>query len=1073
MKNYKQRPDISAIMAGLKDFQLDTANYVFKRMYTDPDYTRRFLIADEVGLGKTIVARGVIAKTVEYLWENIDRIDIIYICSNSDIARQNINRLRIAKDNHFALASRITLLPLQVSDLKDRKLNFVSFTPGTSFEMHSSMGIARERILLYRLIERAWDLKGAPPINVLRGNMRRENFEYYLGEELSIDESLATQYIASLSATKLKEEFEFLCDVFTRYDRVVTDDVYQRRIRFIANLRNRLARTCLAALEPDLIILDEFQRFKHLLSREDEAGELANDLFEYSDAHCESRVLLLSATPYKMYTMSYEVTAEDHYKDFIDTLRFLYKDNSEKLEELRALLSEYRSELIRIEPRKKEQLSKIAHEIEDLLRQVMVRTERLAASADRNGMLIEIHSPHNRVEASDLKSYVALEKIADEISLNSPIEYWKSSPYLFNFMEDYEFKKRFKEATEDPEKSAAIRKTLRTVDNLLLSWEDIQEYKKVDPQNARLRALLADTISVNAWKLLWVPPAMPYYLSDGAFADDGAKNFTKRLVFSSWRVVPKVIALMLSYEAERLMLRLFNEKATNREEDREKRRPLLRFARSGGRLTGMALMSLIYPSITLAQQFDPLRDYLKAGSLKTLGELSRDYTQRIEALIAGLGIAGDGEGPEDEKWYWAVPILLDLKFFPELTREWLARADLPLIWTGKAEMKEEELTEDAVEEQPAWRRHVHQVQGIIEDSGALKLGRKPGDLAEVISWTSIGGMATCALRSLWRLIGEDKSISVRDQAARIAYSFITLFNLPEVTALIRGLDRTEPYWRRVVEYGSKGNLQSVLDEYFHTLNELLGLVNDSNEKVAQQIAEETIQSLTLRTANMQIDLIEPRSLRLGKDRMRCRFALRYGEQTDDRGDQIARATQVKSAFNSPFWPFILATTSVGQEGLDFHNYCHAVVHWNLPANPVDLEQREGRVHRYKGHALRKNIADKFKESGSGGEADIWAEMFALAKETRPKGSNDLVPYWIYPTENGAKIERHVPALPLSRDAERMEILRRALVAYRMVFGQSRQEDLLDFLLKHLPADQIESTAEALRIDLGPNKRSTS
>ncbi len=72
-----------------------------------------------------------------------------------------------------------------------------------------------------------------------------------------------------------------------------------------------------------------------------------------------------------------------------------------------------------------------------------------------------------------------------------------------------------------------------------------------------------------------------------------------------------------------------------------------------------------------------------------------------------------------------------------------------------------------------------------------------------------------------------------------------------------------------------------------------------------------------------------------------------------------RSSEVRDAFNSPFWPFVLATTSVGQEGLDFHLYCHAVVHWNLPGNPVDLEQREGRVHRYKGHAVRKNLARDF------------------------------------------------------------------------------------------------------------------
>src|SRR5687768_7390850 len=83
----------------------------------------------------------------------------------------------------------------------------------------------------------------------------------------------------------------------------------------------------------------------------------------------------------------------------------------------------------------------------------------------------------------------------------------------------------------------------------------------------------------------------------------------------------------------------------------------------------------------------------------------------------------------------------------------------------------------------------------------------------------------------------------------------------------------------------------------------------------------------------------------------------------------------REAFNSPFWPFVLATTSVGQEGLDFHLYCHAVAHWNLPSNPVDMEQREGRVHRFKGHAVRKNIAQQHRHSADpalGG--DRWTAM---------------------------------------------------------------------------------------------------
>ena len=41
-------------LAGLKDFQRTTVEYVFQRLYGS-DSTSRFLVADEVGLGKTLV----------------------------------------------------------------------------------------------------------------------------------------------------------------------------------------------------------------------------------------------------------------------------------------------------------------------------------------------------------------------------------------------------------------------------------------------------------------------------------------------------------------------------------------------------------------------------------------------------------------------------------------------------------------------------------------------------------------------------------------------------------------------------------------------------------------------------------------------------------------------------------------------------------------------------------------------------------------------------------------------------------------------------------------------------------
>ena len=183
---------------------------------------------------------------------------------------------------------------------------------------------------------------------------------------------------------------------------------------------------------------------------------------------------------------------------------------------------------------------------------------------------------------------------------------------------------------------------------------------------------------------------------------------------------------------------------------------------------------------------------------------------------------------------------------------------------------------------------------------------------------------------------------------------------------------------------------------------------------------------------------------------------------------------VRGAFNSPFWPFVLGTTSIGQEGLDFHWYCHAVVHWNLPPNPVDLEQREGRVHRYHGHAIRKNIAQKVgaraigqaREAASRDERlSPWDLAYQLADDEY-EADGGLVPHWVF-TEGSARIQRHSPVLPMSRDADRVDSLRRSLAVYRMVFGQPRQDDLMEFILREVRDDRRDGLAEALTINLSP------
>src|SRR5262249_7641749 len=138
----------------------------------------------------------------------------------------------------------------------------------------------------------------------------------------------------------------------------------------------------------------------------------------------------------------------------------------------------------------------------------------------------------------------------------------------------------------------------------------------------------------------------------------------------------------------------------------------------------------------------------------------------------------------------------------------------------------------------------------------------------------------------------------------------------------------------------------------------------------------------------------------------------------------------------------------------------------------DLEQREGRVHRYKGHAIRKNVAlaHGVGELADGPWSDPWERLFELAQSEASDPNDGIVPYWVYTVPGGAAIERHVPAFPLSRDPAQLDALRRSLAVYRMVFGQPRQDDLLAYLIQQVHPEELERLQPLLRIDLAPRAR---
>lgn len=1107
-----ERPNTAAILSTLKDFQRATVEYVYERLYVDQPPALRFLVADEVGLGKTLVARGLVAKIIDRLWDEVGRIDVIYVCANADIARQNIARLNVQADAKIALASRLTLLPVTLPDISCNKLNFIALTPGTSFDPRSSEGMWMERAVLYALLHDAWglgDRKG--PYRALQGwvgdyHRWRPMVEGYMRDR-AIDASIRAAYVAALAAEDegrrsrgqptLRETFEEVAARLKQID-YIPKDVAGTRAELVGQLREILARTCLSSLEPDLVVLDEFQRFRHLLRGNDPTAELARALFDYrADTGHRARVLLLSATPYKMYTQSID-SNDDHYRDFMETVAFL-QDDGDRTASFRDSLERYRTAFFRLQADTVGELRQAKDDVEAELRRVMVRNERLQVANSFSPMLCEMPRTGLRLQSSDLAHFVALDRLSTYIAAGDSVEYWKSAPYLANFMENYVLKRKLRDRVVDPATRAWFAGLLEERSGAFLRWSDIEAYREVDPANARLRYLLEAEVD-RGWSLLWLPPSLPYYRPGPPFDGARAQSLTKALLFSSWKVVPKVVATMASLEAERRMVGSPDgELAYGRLP--QQRRPLLRFAeqdrRTVGagdvdeegpdgrqrRLTGMPVLALLYPCATLASRIDPLavaarlrQSGLEPTIERVIGAVADEIRPMVDSLVEPHHRTAGGAA--DEAWYWSALAQLDAAYSPTATAAWLGATDEANAWSGMVRSGPDE-------DRSLFDLHVKAfAEHAVTALGGL--GRPPDDLVELLATIAVASPAVCTLRSLMRLWPDDdvsELVAARAGAARAAMAFRGMYNLPETISLIRGLylaeadDRT-PYWRLVLQYGLHGNLQSVLDEFAHVLRDALGLFDGTPSANCAEVATAIADAASIRTVRLEFDelarvegdgeiALRPRSLR-------CRYAMRFGSDKSDDGSDVTREDQVRGSFNSPFRPFVVGTTSIGQEGLDFHWYCHRIYHWNLPSNPVDLEQREGRIDRYKGHAIRRNVAKQHGDEllaesavGRGVVRDPWRRMFEMARwrPDRPRGANELDPWWVYPLDEGAAIERHVPALPLSRDEAVLAQLKDSLVAYRLVFGQPRQEDLLDFLRRRLSDENLSRVLEECRMDL--------
>jgi len=1061
----------------LKDFQAETVkrvDYLFR------NNQNHVLVADEVGMGKTLIGRGVIVKTArQKIEEKCDLCKVVYICSNQNIANQNIRKLDITGRNIVESVSdtRLSMQHLKIMEqasdeaVKDGFIQLIPLTPETSFKMTSGGGSVQERALIFAILKRIPDFKAH--IKTLEDFMKYgavkswESSEKYLYESrvAQCEEATGGIYPKNIIDKICSEEFEEIRDILLKHLKEIR---YKRELSYsdyavMNKLRVMFAKISVSMLEPDLVIMDEFQRFKFLISDEDsEIGILAKRFFSGRN----TKVLLMSATPYKLYYTPEEIDesqGHEHFEEFLQVMKFIFNDEA-KYTKFDEIWTNY-SVVLRETKSVDTTVIELKNLAEDAMYQGVSRTERI--SVMDSGDFIDDGSIkyHLQVNENDINSYIQMSALVSNAKVgdNCPIDYVKSCPYLMSFMRKYKIKEQIERYYR---KNKYELENERAQNLLWLSRSKISKYEELPKTNARLEALKEKAFINGAEKYLWIPPSMPYYEMQGVYKN--SKVFSKILVFSAWEMVPRMIGVMLSYEAERLTVGKLVNQIKNRDlkntgyftkGTRKYPSPRLGFNTSNGEARGMTLLTLIYPSKVLADMYSPIESFNKHESLKDIEKsIRRRLTGKLRILEEKY--RDFSKKKEDKRWYYLAPILMD-GF--DYTKDWAE--NILANQNTDSEYETFDVADNPKDKgNEGFKAHIKKLQNYLEYREEIHLGRMPDDLLETLINMVLGSPAVCIYRS---------NLGNREMATSLAKIFIKNFNLPESTAIIDlayGRCRDDnSHWQNVLKYCKDGCFQAMIDEYIHMLRESVGSQGD-NYKNSTVIYNMMVDSLNIRTVTYVVDTYADFKKRItgtnetgAECRIRSSYAVGFGNEKGDNSKTVIRKENIRNAFNSPMRPFVLATTSIGQEGLDFHNYCRIIMHWNLPSNPIDLEQREGRVNRYKCLAIRQNVADKYGKNTLF-EKDIWKELFEAAVKERKEGQSELIPFWCFGKNQSIKIERLVPMYLLSKDELNYERLIKILSLYRLTLGQSRQEELLEYLFKEF---RDTSELKKLFIDLSP------
>jgi hypothetical protein len=976
--------------------------------------SRRFLVADEVGLGKTTVAREVVRQLSR---GGARKFTVYYVINNSRVSDQNASRLvDFLGDKRTSLRAlsrvdRLSMIPLDhwPNDKEPPSpLRLYSLSPQTSFPPEGTRptpGAAIERAFLSFLLERA--VPGLLEMLPERFIQQRATVSWEgacrTAQRLmsGIDPKLVDTY-----RNALKSRFNPEGKRPSLRDRIVAAARAKPEARTLTVLRRLLAEACLEATPPDLIIFDEFQRFREMLApaASDRLGRALLGIGRKKPA-----MLLLSATPYRLHGDSWDgKDGPQAHEELFETLEFLTrsKDVRDQAEQLFASFGEILraigdAEGDIVDPMLKKRAEATRDRIDGLIRPCIARTERPTAA----GLDHRTRRDPLPINAADLRAFKHFAGKVSDRNKTAASAYWLSVPLpaqalgsRYTITEKVKFER---------EPGLPMLRSGRRSGKGKDGWG-----------SPKLRAL-REIAKNNELALPWVAPSIHWWPLAGPWADRPSQ---KTLLFSRFRATPQSVASLLSLGVEDAYL---DTAATARRRPWESKRLAPQ--------SGLPVMSLFHPSPFLIRATDPLK-----GNHTTAGYALRTVTGQLRRALLKLKIKVRSKPKKDAER--ARPLWNLLAAIERRSGDYAATQEAWNETAGEEAVLGRIMTE---------RDDVEQIDWI----GARELRR----LAE----TALAAPAVVVGRALLR-------------------HFPTAIDADHIPELVRFCwHRLRPYLDNRVFWGRLGDgnpaevllaavrdggLESVLDEHFWLAQ---------GQTDASQLLDELASALHASLGWFTFRGLPTSSSSI---RLRCHAAVPFSgtESGDPDAAQRAlseaqveappRAEGLRRAFNTPFWPHVLATTSIGQEGLDFHSWCRRIVHWDLPSNPVDLEQREGRISRYGGLMVRRPLGaevrgDAVAAARSG--RSPWTEAAALGERRFPNDTG-LSPWWTF---RHADIDRHVLALSKSRDIARFDHLQRQRLLYRLALGQPNPEDLVNHLARG--SDNKIAELSALALDLRP------